>query len=215
VAVDLSNFRALGEKTAELVAWLREAAPAGRVMLVNNSGFGGYGLVDEIGREHQVEMIDVNVRAVVDLTVRLLPVLRERGGVVINIASTAAFQPTAFMATYGATKAFLLHWSLALDAELRGSGVRALAVCPGPTATEFFRRAGLKKGAVTGRWGQSAEQVVEEVFRALARGRAQVVCGWLNWVVAAMAARLPKPVAARLGKAVLARFRMSQLKGSA
>ncbi len=158
-------------------------------------------------------MIDVNVRAVVDLTARLLPVLRERGGAVVNIASTAAFQPTAHMATYGATKAFVLHWSLALNEELRGSGVRALAVCPGPTATEFFKRAGLKQGAVSDRWGQTVDDVVNESLRALAKGRAQVVCGWGNWFLTVVASRLPKPLAARIGAAVLVKFRASKVSG--
>lgn len=211
VTVDLADARALAGAADKVLGYLREGASQGKIMLINNSGFGGYGKVDEVGREHQLEMIDVNVRAVVDLTARFLPVLRERGGAVVNIASTAAFQPTAHMATYGATKAFLLHWSLALNEELRGSGARALAVCPGPTATEFFKRAGLKQGAVSDRWGQTAAQVAEEALRALARGRAQVACGWGNWFMAALAARLPKPLAARVGAAVLMKFRASQV----
>ena len=211
VCVDLSDAEALARATDEVTQFLRGGAAKGKAMLVNNSGFGGYGRVDELGREHQLEMIDVNVRAVVDLTARLLPVLRERGGAVVNIASTAAFQPTAHMATYGATKAFFLHWSLALNEELRGSGVRSLAVCPGPTATEFFKRAGLKQGAVSDRWGQTVDDVVNESLRALAKGRAQVVCGWSNWFMATVASRLPKPLAARIGAALLVKFRASKV----
>lgn len=211
VTVNLADADALGRASEEVLGYLRGAARRGKVMLINNSGFGGYGRVDELGRDHQLEMIDVNVRAAVDLTARLLPVLRERGGAILNIASTAAFQPTAHMATYGATKAFFLHWSLALNEELRGSGVRALAVCPGPTATEFFKRAGLKQGAVSDRWGQTADDVVTEALAALARGRAQVVCGWGNWLMAAVAARLPKPLAARVGAALLVKFRASKV----
>jgi short-subunit dehydrogenase len=211
VAVDLSDSGALQRACDEVLNYLNHGAPAGRILLVNNSGFGGYGKSDELDRGHQLEMIDLNVRAVVDLTNRLLPVLRQRGGAIINIASTAAFQPTAYLATYGATKAFLLHWSLALNEELRGSGVRALAVCPGPTATEFFKRAGLKQGAVSDRFGQTCDEVIETTLRALAGGRAQVVSGWGNWLVAAFSSRLPKPWAARLGAAVLAKFRMSRV----
>lgn len=211
VPVDLTDPDALAAAADEVEAWVREAVPPGKMLLVNNSGFGGYGRVDELERGHQLEMIDLNVRAVVDLTARLLPVLKARGGAVINIASTASFQPTAFMATYGATKAFLLHWSLALNEDLRGSGVRALAVCPGPTATEFFRRAGLKQGAVSDRWGETSDDVVVTTLRALEAGRAQVVSGWMNWAMAALAARLPKPWAARLGAVVLAKFRLSRV----
>ena len=212
VPTDLSSSAALGAAAAEVISFLHDAAPKGKLMLINNSGFGGYGRVNELGRNHQLEMIDVNVRAVVDLTARLLPELKARGGAVVNIASTAAFQPTAHLATYGATKAFLLHWSLALGEDLRGAGVRVLAVCPGPTATEFFKRAGLKKGAVSDRWGQTSDQVVLEALHALARGRNQVVCGWGNWALAALASRLPKPWAARIGAGLLARFRMSRVE---
>lgn len=215
VAVDLSDSQALQEAAEEVLNYLNQGAPTGKILLVNNSGFGGYGKSDELDRGHQLEMIDLNVRAVVDLTNRLLPALRKRGGAVINIASTAAFQPTAYLATYGATKAFLLHWSLALNEELRGSGVRAVAVCPGPTATEFFKRAGLKQGAVSDRFGQTSDQVVKTTLRALASGRAQVVSGWGNWFVAAFSSRLPKPWAARVGAAILAKFRMSRVTSSA
>jgi hypothetical protein len=211
VPVNLTDSAALAAAADEVAEWVSGQAPRGKMLLVNNSGFGGYGRVDELEREHQLEMMDLNMRAVVDLTARLLPVLKARGGVVINIASTASFQPTAFMATYGATKAFLLHWSLALNEDLRGSGVRALAVCPGPTATEFFRRAGLRQGAVSDRWGETADDVVRTTLRALESGRAQVVSGWVNWAMAAVASRLPKPWAARLGAMVLAKFRMSRV----
>lgn len=212
VTVDLADESAVAAAAEEVLGHLRQAPPQGKVMLVNNSGFGGYGRVHELGRNHQLEMIDVNVRAVVDLTARLLPALRERGGAVVNIASTAAFQPTAHMATYGATKAFLLHWSLGLREELRGDGVEVLAVCPGPTSTEFFKRAGLRQGAVTARWGQTADQVVLESLRALARRRGQVVCGWGNWALAAFAARLPKALAARVGAALLVKYRASRVE---
>jgi uncharacterized protein len=215
VPVDLSDAGELAGAAATVLALLNGDMPLGKIMLVNNSGFGGYGRSDEQARADQVEMIDLNVRAVVDLTARLLPALKAHGGAVVNIASTAAFQPTPFMATYGATKAFVLHWSLALGEDLRGSGVEVLAVCPGPTSTEFFKRAGLKQGAVTDNWGQTSEEVVAEALRALARGRRQVVTGWKNRLVAAFASRLPKPLAARVGAAVLARFRMSRVAAPA
>jgi uncharacterized protein len=211
VPCDLSDFKQIERAAAEVLKIVREEAPQGKILLVNNSGFGGYGRSEELPRAHQTEMIDVNVRALVDLTALLMPELKARGGVVVNIASTAAFQPTAFMAVYGATKAFVLHWSLALGEELRGSGVDVLAVCPGPTATEFFNRAGMKKGAVSDRWGQTSEEVVDESLRALARGRRQVVTGWVNWLMAAFSSRLPKPFGARVAAVVLAKFRMSKV----
>lgn len=149
-------------------------------------------------------MIDLNVKAVVALTAGLLPVLCERGGDIVTVASTAAFQPTPFLATYGATKAFVLNWSLALNYELRGSGVRSLCLCPGPTESNFFRRAGLQKGSIPGNYGQSAEQVVETTLRMLQRRRQIfVVSGFWNGVMAALSRRLPLAMLTRLSGRVL------------
>lgn len=209
-ACDLADRVALAAAAAEVLKFLTREVPAGQVLLINNSGFGGYGHFPEPGGDHQVEMVDVNVRAVVDLTARLLPLLKTRGGAILTIASTAAFQPTAYMSTYGATKAFVLHWSLALNEELRGSGVRALVVCPGPTSTEFFRRAGLKRGSVPDVFGQTSEAVVEEALRALAAGRALVVTGWKNKVMAAVSSKVPKVWMAWIGAKMLARYRLKR-----
>ena len=157
-----------------------------------------------------MEMLDVNIDAVVQLTAGMLPLMRVRGGAVVTVASTAAFQPTPYLAAYGASKAFVLHWSLALNEELRGTGVRALAVCPGPTATDFFHRAGLKQGSVPEVFGQTPEQVVAESLQALAAGRALVVTGWKNKVLSAFSSKLPKALVARIAAVVLARFRLKR-----
>ncbi|MBW8782394.1 MAG: SDR family NAD(P)-dependent oxidoreductase [Verrucomicrobia bacterium] len=208
VPCDLSDQGALGAAVAEVLRLLNVEAPSGRVLLINNSGFGGYGRFAEVNLAHQLEMIDVNVRAVVELTGRLLPILKARGGAILTVASTAAFQPTPYLATYGATKAFVLHWNLALNEELRGSGVRALALCPGPTSTEFFRRAGLQQGSVSDSLGQTSEAVVEEALQALVRGRAQVVTGWTNKLMVAVSSKLSKPLATRIGAKILERYRL-------
>jgi short-subunit dehydrogenase len=208
---DLSNSAQIEAAAAEVLCFLNEAIPSGPVLLINNSGFGAYGHFPEPNLAHHVEMIDVNVRAVVDLTGRLLLALKARGGTILTVASTAAFQPTPYLATYGATKAFVLHWSLALNEELRGTGLRTLAVCPGPTATEFFLRAGLKKGAVTDSLGQTTEQVVNEALQALACGKALVVTGWKNKLLTAFAGLLPKPWVTRVSARVLARWRLGKV----
>lgn len=204
-----AEIEAAASRVIELVA--REA-PAGRVLLINNSGFGTYGGFPEPNLEQQLEMLDVNIRGLVHLTGLLLPLLKERGGAIINVASTAAFQPTPYMAAYGASKAFVLHWSLALNEELRGSGVRALAVCPGPTATNFFRRAGLKQGSVADTLSMSCEEVVFASLRALGAERSQIVTGWKNKITAFLSSKLPKPIAARIAAMVLARFRLRQVQ---
>ena len=209
---DLSAAVEIERAAAEIGQYLTEVAPTGRVLLINNSGFGSYGRFPEPALPHHLEMLDVNVRAVVHLTGLLLTLLKARGGAIINIASTAAFQPTAYMATYGASKTFLLHWSLALNEELRGSGLRALAVCPGPTATQFFRRAGLQQGSVADALSMPCEQVVMMALHALAAGRSQVVTGWKNRLSALAGSLAPKPLAARVAALILARYRLKQVQ---
>jgi short-subunit dehydrogenase len=209
---DLAQPAQIDAVAAQLEEILNRDQPAGRILLINNSGFGSYGPFPEPDLAHQLGIIDVNVRGLVQLTGRLLPVLRARGGVVMNIASTAAFQPTPWMATYGATKAFVLHWSLALNEDLRGSGVRTLAVCPGPTATNFFKAAGLEQPLMPTDSRDSCEDVVLTALRALAAGKSQVVSGWRNRILAAIGARVPKPLAARIAAKVIARYRPTKKK---
>jgi short-subunit dehydrogenase len=209
---DLSSAAEVERAAGEVGAFLAREVPAGRILLINNSGIGAYGRFPEPNLSRQLELIDLNVRAVVDLTGRMLPLLRARGGAIMNIASTVAFQPTAFAATYGASKAFVLHWTLALHEELRGSGVRALAVCPGTTSTGFFQAAGLREGAVVEWLCMTPEAVVEGALRALGAGRSHVVTGVMNKLYAFVGSKLPKPVAAWAAAKVLERFRLNRTR---
>jgi short-subunit dehydrogenase len=149
-------------------------------VLVNNAGFGTYGPFAEIdaGREH--ELVAVNVDALVRLTHAVLPgmIVRGRGGI-LNVASTIAFQPGPYQATYGASKAFVLSLSQALWAETRGTGVTVTALCPGPTRTGFVDALGsdVSHTAIY-RHLAAPEPVVAAGLRALDRGRAVVVPGW-------------------------------------
>ncbi len=194
---DFTQAGAIERAARDLIGVIERAAPRGRVLLINNSGIGAFGAFADSEPARQLELIDVNVRAVVDLTSRLLPLLRARGGAIMNVASTVAFQPTPYAATYGATKAFVLHWTLALDHELRGTGVRAIAVCPGTTTTDFFRAAGAAPGAEAKAFAMTTDAVAEAAIRALGAGRSQVVTGWFNKLYTFAGARLPKPLAAR------------------
>ena len=171
-------------------------------VLVNNAGFGTHGPFDEIPLSTQREAIDLNVGALVELTHVLLPILERRQGGVINVASTAAFQPVPYMAVYGATKAFVLSFSEALWAEYRPRGVRVLALCPGATETSFFARAG--EGAALGAKAP-AEDVVRVALEAFRANRASVIHGTGNYLTslisrfttraltAKISARLMKP----------------------
>lgn len=181
-------------------------------VLVNNAGFGTYGRFSELdaGREH--ELVAVNVDAVVRLTHAVLPGMLARGrGGILNVASTIAFAPGTYQATYGASKAFVLSLSQALWAETRGSGVSVTALCPGPTRTGFVDALGsdVSHTAIYRRLA-APEPVVAAGLRALDRGRAVAIPGWRNrimstggrfspgWLSALISARMLRPAAATM-----------------
>jgi len=205
IACDFSDDTQISAAAERVISLLKREAPDGRVLLINNSGFGTYGRFLESEIDQQAEIIDVNIRALVELTGRLLPTLVLRGGGLINIASTAAFQPTPQLATYGATKAFVLHWTLALADELRGRNIRVLAVCPGPTETGFAARAGLGEHAVAASLGQTPQQVAAEALHAWAAGRTVVVNGWRNRLLVWASGWVPKTFAARVAGIIIRR----------
>ena len=209
LTVDFTDRAALDEACAELVKRL-EAVP-GPVLLVNNSGFGSFGVFNGADVERDGRMIDVNVRAPMVLTGRLWDVLKQRGGMVVNIASTAAYQPTPFFATYGASKAFLAHWSLALWRENLGTGIHVLTVCPGPTSTTFFRNAGFSERPNVGR-GMGPERVARMILEAVRQKKVLLVCGFRNRVIAAFAGVLPKVWVTRLAHWLVKSFNLERFK---
>lgn len=148
-------------------------------MLINNAGFGSFGDFSKLELERELNMIDLNVRSLVDLTHRFLAPMRQRKrGAIINVASTAGFQAVPFMATYAATKAFVLSFSEALWEENRPHGIKVMALCPGVTETNFFEAARGEKPPA--RAAQTPEEVVETALRGLARGKSHIISGWSN-----------------------------------
>lgn len=213
---DLSDAASVAASARELQT-IVAAAGEGEVVLINNSGLGDYGRMQDLSVDKQLNMIDLNVRSVVDLTTRLLPVMLERGGAVVNIASTAAFQPTPYMATYGASKAFVLNWTLALNEDLRGTKVRALVVCPGPTRSNFFKAAGfatppMRQGANQG-LDMTADEVAEFILNALAKGKSLCVTGWKNKIISAFGSKFPIVAVTRVGGIILRKMRLEAHQG--
>lgn len=169
-------------------------------VVVNNAGFASHGLFASLGPTSQVEQITLNCTSLVALTSALLPSMVSRGnGAIVNVASTAAFQPLPYMAVYGATKAFVLSFSEALWGELRHSGVRVVALCPGATDTAFFERVGTSDASVGRR--QDPGDVVAVALRALDRDRMSVVSGRSN----AALAQAPRLVTRRAAVRITAR----------
>lgn len=195
VGLDLTSAGA----GARLEAELAERALAVDV-LVNNAGFGLRGRFAELDAARQMEMIQLNVTVLVDLTRRFLPgmVERKRGGV-LNVASTAAFQAGPYMAIYYASKAFVLSFSDALAIELEGSGVAVTCLCPGPTESEFANVAGMSDSPLFKiNAPMSADEVAQQGVGSLLGGGGTVIPGFTNKLGAWGAGMAPRSLAARL-----------------
>jgi short-subunit dehydrogenase len=169
-------------------------------LLINNAGFGTYGTFDSLPRARETEEISLNVTALVELTHLFLPaMLAQHSGAVINVASTAAFQPVPYMAVYGATKAFVLSFSEALWAEYKPHGLRVLAFCPGPVDTAFAETAGTPLAG----HGPAAESVVQIALQALSRGRSYVIPGGGNYRQSWGSRLLPRAAIAQISERMM------------
>lgn len=184
---------------------LERAEAAGPVeILVNNAGFGTLGPFAEVPAERTAALLRVNVAAPTRLARGVIDTMRDRGrGYILNVSSTAGFFPGPRMAAYYASKAYLLHLSEALTRELRGTGVRVTALCPGPTRTEFQERAGMTGST----WLETlarmdAADVARAGYHGLLGGRRLVIPGWLNRLSVVLPRFLPRGLTVRLLSAI-------------
>jgi hypothetical protein len=161
-------------------------------IVVNNAGFGLLGTAASLSRAEQLAMVDVNVRALTDLSLAFVDALERRRGGILNVASVAAFLPGPNMAVYYATKAYVVSFSDALHWELRSRGIRVTALCPGPVPTEFQARAGFTSDGSTDMLTRSAERVALDGYRALQRGRRLAVPGFANRATTIVTKFLPR-----------------------
>lgn len=171
-------------------------------ILVNNAGFGDGGFFAELKLEKQLEMIQLNIGALVALTHHLIPNMQSRSyGRILNVASTAAFQPGPLMATYYATKAFVLSFSEAIANELQGTGVTVTALCPGPVDTGFQATAGIQKTRVArSAMLMAAADVIRCGLDGLAQGKAVVIPGILNKTLVFGVRLLPRSAVVRAAR---------------
>lgn len=196
VAVDLTEFQAdtrLFEET--------EKNGLEVDCLINNAGFGSMGDFAKLDLENELQMITLNVMALVALTHRYLTKMRERNeGVIINVSSTASFQPIPFFATYAATKAFVTSFSEAIAEENRLHNIHILNLCPGPTETGFFEAANIGKSVqdqMAQKSMQTPEEVVESALKAIDRRKTTKVSGWFNYVISIFGYLTPDWLVAR------------------
>ena len=200
IAKDLGRTGACAELAAELGA--RDLAPS---VLVNNAGVGVYGPFSGCDAEAVAALIALNITALTTLTRLLLPgMLARRQGRILNVASTAAFQPGPLMAAYFASKAYVLSFSEAIQAELAGSGVTVTCLCPGPTATGFAARARMGAARLFQHGVMDSDRVAAAGFRACIAGRRLAVPGVLNNLHLAALRLSPRWLVPRVVRALLA-----------
>ena len=198
IVADLSQSHAPTDVVAEVSKrGLRVAT------LINNAGFGLKGRFDELPLARQLEMIDLNVRALTSLAYAVVDgMARTGGGAILNVASTAAFQPGPNIAVYFATKAFVLSLTEALHEELKPRGIRVSALCPGPTRTEFGAVAGFGENQAFNRFAADSASVVRAGLKGLDRNRAVVVPGLLNKIGASATRFVPRAVVRKIAGAI-------------
>lgn len=197
----------LGVPGAADALWAAATAGGRQIhLLVNNAGFGLKGPFAELPLERQAEMVRVNCIAPMELAHHALGHMRGRGGGIVNVASIAGYQPIPLMATYAATKAFLITLSEALAAESAGSGVRVVTLNPGPVQTEFQAVAGtaVRDGAPGIR---TPQQIVEATLHALEAGRMTVTPGLVNRLAVAGVRIAPRGLVVRAAKTVMRKLR--------
>jgi uncharacterized protein len=175
--------------------------------LINNAGFGTAGRFEGLDVEREAHMVRVNCESVVVLSRALLRGMldRKRGGI-LNVASTSGHQPTPFMSTYGASKAFVLSFTLALAEELRGSGVHALVLCPGPVPTGFQAAANVPQGAVVAFASLDAHTVVERALDAYAQRVVLKTPGLVNSMQTLASKVLPRALIVRAARLTMTRL---------
>jgi short-subunit dehydrogenase len=208
LARELGNARAVTsdlskkDAAAKLIANLDEAGEQVD-MLINNAGFGLIGRFAELDGKRERQMIDLNVGALTDLCRIVAPQMIQReSGAILNVASTAAFQPAPNMAVYFASKAYVLSFTEALHEELKPHGVSVTCLCPGPTRTEFGEVAGFGGNGIFDRFGMAAESVVAAGLAGLEKNRAIVIPGLPNKIGAASTRFVPRSWVRRIAGAI-------------
>ena len=177
-------------------------------LFINNAGFGAFGPASDMDEAMLKKMIRLNVMALTSLSLRMARRMKREGrGRIMNVASTAAFQPCPYLGVYGATKSYVLSFTESLAEELKGSGVTVTAFCPGPTRTQFGVTAGLSQESPFDRLSADPERVAETGFKGMMAGRVVVLDGATNRFGAFMTRFLPRCLVRRIAGGMLAKLK--------
>ena len=206
VKCDLSDSNALDNAVAFVKAEIAKLPKKAKILLINNSGFGAYGEFPMPNVQRNLQMIDLNVRALTAMCGAFIEDIKQSQGAIINIASTASFQPCPYLSVYAGTKSYVKSFSLALAYEL-GDSAKCLCVCPGPTSSMFFKAAGFDSAPLPSGFGHKPKDVVRCAFRALSKNKKIVVVGGLNTLQSIVVSLIPTRILLWLSGWILAKVR--------
>lgn len=207
ILADLSSKQGLEIVKKEIFNFLQKIDKKNpKILLINNAGFGGYGYFPSPSLEHNLKMIDVNIKALTYLCGILLDVVKSGNGSIINIASTAAFEPCPNLSVYAATKSYVYSFTQSLSYEMRGKA-KCLCICPGPTSSNFFKAAGFDTPPLPSGFGHKAEDVAFGALLALAKGKSLKVIGFVNTMQSLLVRILPSSLLLRISGKILDKIR--------
>jgi len=208
VPCDLQNLSEIDEKFAlvdELLS--RRVLKDKKVLFINNAGFGSYGFFPEPSVERNIEMLDLNVCGFTYMITKMLPHLKNNGGAIINVSSTAAFLACPYLSVYAASKSYVKSLSLSLSYELKKDNIKVLCLCPGPTSSNFFRNAGFTERPLPNSYGHTSAQVATSAWNALRKGKKIHVVGFTNNIMCLMTNFIPKTFLLRISGWILSKIR--------
>jgi hypothetical protein len=173
--------------------------------LINNAGFGDFGMFTETGWKKEEKMIDLNIKTLTLFTKLFLKEMVKRGsGKIMNVASTAAFQPGPLMAVYFATKSYVLNFSEAINNEVKNKGVTVIALCPGPTASGFQEVSGMIESKIVTKFKMpSSKEVAEYGYKAMMKVKTVAVHGFMNRMLAYSVGFMPRNVVVKITRMLL------------
>lgn len=168
-------------------------------ILINNAGMGSFGYLSEIEMEKELKLIDVNIRALTEITKMFLPIMIDHGeGAIMNVASTAAFCAGPKMATYYASKAYVLNFTEALYEELRNTEIKVSCLCPGPVKTSFQEKSGIRKSEAAKKALMTAKEVAKVAYKDFNKGKLIIVPGFKNKVIILLNKFIPRSLSRKI-----------------
>lgn len=198
IKCDFSQKNCIIDGIGELKAYLKENGGSGKLLLINNSGIGEYTEFCAADIKRICRIIEVNALAPIMMTKALCDDLICGHGAILNVCSTAAFQPTPFMATYGASKGFLLNWSISISAEMKMRECTVSALCPGPTATNFFDSAGFDHAILPDAVSVSVRNVAEYGLKLIMNKKVYGIPGFRNKILICLSRLVPLKLSGKL-----------------